>query len=734
MDVGFPSLHKAIDDADHCDSSLEGADRNESEVMGYIDGYYKEALERLPPSLIPRVLEAGFCFGFLDPVSNIITNTVAYEDSSSPAEKEANREEQGRRGKKRKKSQVGTGKGKKTGKIGDLGKIAAQSLGGLVAFLTSYFRYLTTQEALRYLRLAKADLLIAVHLIEEDRCTAAFTIHLMTTKVALICAALSAMSSKDFSGCVPTAQHSKAINFAHSSLTLASRLVEVFSLLPMQGRLSISTLRCLSKLSMQGINGTASSLEPMRRAVSRFHDDSRFHDVLKFLSPPRRAKNVSVPIPIDHELALMEVLLDRIHGFYLEAVSSFPAPCLRSRLHRSLLKAGHCYGPFDPVSNIILNTIWYDIMFPLRHEFKVDMICDESLAITECRSLHGLVTFVEKVFPALSSYESTRYLLVHNAILDGVILRATRDGYHAAIPLQDAYKAAARVAHHPNPTELANFVTMLKPWQERKLKSLLKAKRVLSPCDIHTISATLSSIGPPSKSLVLVQELTLRANMIVSAKRKEFEALQSMVCNRVEAALKKHEHDKGVGYELLAICGSNAQIPEPGNFGYFAYCDGYPYSHINIWARKKGSWDAAPRLLFIQCSNDSEDKEDIPLIFPVTVWEDAGRCFHCECEGAKIVHPTSVGYLGQDSDFEDMTLGDHSVSNEGLIGFWGQKTVFLDTSQDYHIYFDPAWDVDFAARLNRDAKREEDYGEEFTPAEINKISEMLNMMVASSVA
>ncbi|CAN6310731.1 unnamed protein product [Urochloa humidicola] len=364
------------------------------------------------------------------------------------------------------------------------------------------------------------------------------------------------------------------------------------------------------------------------------------------------------------------------------------------------------------------------------------MICDESLAITECRSLHGLATFVEKVFPALSSYESTRYLLFHNAILDGVILRATRDGYHAAIPLQDAYKAAARVAHHPNPTELANFVTMLKPWQERKLKSLLKAKRVLSPCDIQTIAATLSSIGPPSKSLVLVQELTLRANMIVSAKRKEFEALQSLVCNRVEAALNKHAHYQGVEYELHAICGSNAQIPERGNFGYFANCDGYPYSHINIWARQKGSWlaDAAPTLLFIQCSNDSEGKEDIPLILPVSEsLEDAGRCFHCECEGAKIVHPSSERYLGQDSDFEDMTLGEHAVSNEQLIGFWGQKTVFLDTSQDYHIYFDPARDVDFAVRLNRDAKRDEDYGEEFTPAEVNKISEMLKTMVASSV-
>jgi hypothetical protein len=78
-----------------------------------------------------------------------------------------------------------------------------------------------------------------------------------------------------------------------------------------------------------------------------------------------------------------------------------------------------------------------------------------------------------------------------------------------------------------------------------------------------------------------------------------------------------------------------------------------------------------------------------------------------------------------------MARGEHTVSNEELIGLWGQKTVFLDTSEDYCIYFDPAWDADFAMRLNRDAKRVEEYGEEFTPAEVNKINEILKLMVTS---
>jgi len=69
---------------------------------------------------------------------------------------------------------------------------------------------------------------------------------------------------------------------------------------------------------------------------------------------------------------------------------------------------------------------------------------------------------------------------------------------------------------------------------------------------------------------------------------------------------------QGEEYELLAICGVNAQIPKNGKFGYYANYNGYPYSHINIWARLKGSHlvDVDPTLLFIQCANDFEDMED----------------------------------------------------------------------------------------------------------------------------
>jgi hypothetical protein len=44
--------------------------------------------------------------------------------------------------------------------------------------------------------------------------------------------------------------------------------------------------------------------------------------------------------------------------------TALPASELRSCFHRSMLMASHCYGPLDPVSNIIVNTVWYDTVFP----------------------------------------------------------------------------------------------------------------------------------------------------------------------------------------------------------------------------------------------------------------------------------------------------------------------------------------------------------------------------------
>lgn len=121
------------------------------------------------PELLPAVLDGGFCFGPLDPVSNIVANAIWHlstgEDSSEHVEEEVEMRQ-------------------------CLKTMARGSLKALVGFMTSYFRYLPTLEALNFLCAAEGDLLAAVHLVEAERCmSCTFDIGSCTARTALRCAA-----------------------------------------------------------------------------------------------------------------------------------------------------------------------------------------------------------------------------------------------------------------------------------------------------------------------------------------------------------------------------------------------------------------------------------------------------------------------------------------------------------------------------------------------------------------
>ncbi|CAM0880640.1 unnamed protein product [Alopecurus aequalis] len=150
--------------------------RNRALLLDLIHGLYKAALARLPleemPELAPRLLKAGLCFGFMDPVSSIVVNTVSYRDPPLA-------EEVGER-KRRKQSAEVWRKMTLSRIVMDISNaspsdpdpallptmsVAVRSLQSLISFLVCTFRYLFTATALEYLLLAKADLLTAVQLI-----------------------------------------------------------------------------------------------------------------------------------------------------------------------------------------------------------------------------------------------------------------------------------------------------------------------------------------------------------------------------------------------------------------------------------------------------------------------------------------------------------------------------------------------------------------------------------------
>jgi hypothetical protein len=247
------------------------------------------------------------------------------------------------------------------------------------------------------------------------------------------------------------------------------------------------------------------------------------------------------PVGAGLQISLKMALLDKIHLLYLEAIFFVPKHELRSRHHRGLLKAGHCYGPFDPVTNIILNTIWYDTMFPPKQHFEVAMICTKSLARIEVLSLCGLVAYICVRFPAFSVYEAMRRLLICNARLDSVIEMAKGEGHDEDILFSEsvAYDIASRAARHPNPAALVKFAMTVMPQVGRTFWPKPGVKRVLSSSDVLAISDTFSQKLPPSKSMK-VQKLSSRATKIISANRDAFEACQCTVVKMAKAALRRY--------------------------------------------------------------------------------------------------------------------------------------------------------------------------------------------------
>uniref|UniRef100_A0A0E0QY67 PIR2-like helical domain-containing protein n=1 Tax=Oryza rufipogon TaxID=4529 RepID=A0A0E0QY67_ORYRU len=306
------------------------------------------------PELLPAVLDGGFCFGPLDPVSNIITNAIRHlttgEDSGADVD-----EIEMRRGLKTK---------------------ARGSLKALVGFMTSCFRYLPTLEALNFLCAAEGDLLAAVHLVEAERCmSCAFDIGSCTARTALRCAA-GAAGHRD-----PSRVASEMLSLFSKAYKIASHLLSRTA-----DRLTCSAVEHLRHLLLE------------KKAMTKF---------ILVLVPPRLPPELAAFSPLaslgvtvkdERTLerctkSLQSVLVDKIHGFYLEALALLPQHLLRGRYHRSVVMAGHCYGPLDPVSNIILNTIWYDAAFPVPKEqhLDLDMIGRWALVRAERYSVAGLV-------------------------------------------------------------------------------------------------------------------------------------------------------------------------------------------------------------------------------------------------------------------------------------------------------------------------------------------------------
>ncbi|VAI26902.1 unnamed protein product [Triticum turgidum subsp. durum] len=611
---GPPLLHEGA-------LSMEEREQDTSLLLIKIGHHRNEAVKLLAshPDLL-RFLDAATCVGLLDPVSNMVVSALLAA-AADPV-------------------------GGASALVGADKDVERRSLDGLVAFLTCFFPHLTDWEAVRYLVLAEADPLVAARIVVEDRRTKCFRPGSAATNGALKLALKCAMVA---------AKHPCPSELAGVWLSLCSSLdtlEKAVSVLNSPGHILHTLAKQTPDVPCPAPVGIASSLiRPWELAA-------------------RRSEHAAT-VTCQHSWSLRRVLLHTIHGFYLQALARMPGGELRSRYHRSMLKAGHCYGPFDPVTNIIVNTIWYEATFPpLSQLDDLDILGTLNLMRIEARSLYGLVSFLCTHDKDLNADQAIRFLLDTD-----LNLAATKQCSGVQEEQEEAFRAAAIAAWHPRPDAQAGFLGSC--WKPQVLSLLTDngAQQELSSKCVQQLAMLLSSafnstgMSVQQKQPVAVYERAFNLSMSEGRKQRRD---HKRISRKVKAALSRYEmQDSGHAcYQLHVICGVNVSVSGRDWKRKTRFDDDY-YHHIHanfLVMRDVGSVGSVPVLFFAELSNDDDGDKDsqllcCPVDFP-TPGAEPVRCLFCELEGIRIVHPASgEGFHGHEADFGKMVRGEDLYDN-----------------------------------------------------------------------
>lgn len=250
----------------------------------------------------------GFCFGLLDPVTNILINSAISELSPATAAqavvgggekaKDLNNNAAPR-------VEAGGGSRKRRRRGDNAADLSQRSLDGLTAFLTCLFPYLPDAEARLYLDAADADPVVASLLIIRRRGIREFDLSSQPTEaaveVALRCAAVAA-------------KHPDPRSLVLGWKQLSPVVEALFGSAPPSPR----------ETTMHG--------DVARRVLRRLHKDNAAADRVVRLEGPWELANYASEIAT-------------IHGFYLQAMGRLPTSELCDSFHRSMLMGGHCNSP-----------------------------------------------------------------------------------------------------------------------------------------------------------------------------------------------------------------------------------------------------------------------------------------------------------------------------------------------------------------------------------------------------
>uniref|UniRef100_A0A0E0MJN9 PNPLA domain-containing protein n=1 Tax=Oryza punctata TaxID=4537 RepID=A0A0E0MJN9_ORYPU len=633
-----------------------------------IEKFYVAASERLPleeiPDLVGCIDAGGLCFGLADPVTNIILNAIALlpppTSSYQPKSKSW------------------------------WHSIATKSHDGLCVFMTSYFSCLSKTQALRYLYLACQDLPLAIDLVLYDPLkakhpdpdvlaalmTAQYPTHLLSAVLAKVQNKNVMLSSIDVWEIKDLLARQWPPYPRPTNIGFRIRPDGVNCTRLLDGGLLITD--CLDDgivaniliLRAQPLDHELQYLSQLTLEVEAI--DERLSSCLVGPVIGRLEKEQDSETEVDHDnkhhlceriLPLRMCLLRTIHDLALAPLAS-----------GALLTAGYCYGPMDPVSNIIFNTVWYDIAFGVDVGSPEGIFCTKPLSRMVSRSLDALVA-ISSLSTGKSEHEALHHISTLGCDLSAYLFHAVDgDGGESPSSTQETacidtmLFAAAKASKHPQHEAFASSVTSLPFTELFSLRDLLLSKpgtKILSPNwdkfdgvlrgAMPVVSTRRSdmdarhnmfSLFRPSPSLM----------MFPSASPTMSREKQGFVCTELNKLLREYcyQHPWEPSYKLDVICG----VMESSRSSFYS---GSTLYHANFLASNVDytctSSQTKSTLFFVEFWEASFTKavESKPSSCKrIKNHSHTGRCSICENEVSMIIHPPSGGHSGDITDSIDI--------------------------------------------------------------------------------
>ncbi|XBI48044.1 hypothetical protein VPH35_111870 [Triticum aestivum] len=560
--------------------------------------FYLEAARRLPIADIPYLADcisiSGLAVGLADPVTNIVLTTInAFAKRPSyvrPLKPDDALEKISK---------------KTTFVVG-----ARDSRTGLIDFLLCYFRNLTEDQAEKCLDMAGHHLPLAVHLIEVGRWGSEVVPLLQPDAARTKTALQQAANCSNIDGLVRlmTWRYPRHLldpvldDLRGGEQLTADCIYKICDLLrcswppqpipaPIPGiyRDNSGNVTTITKIRKDVFVTTTVSKDHVPTATITStcpsNDDCTQDDGVHISTELATDISSSVNSRVcfwrenpDFLPLLKMSFLDTVHGFYIDALGMLPSHALRdSHLLRAVLTAGHCYGPLDPVSNIILNSIWYDAVFPLSDDVSnqigaADILDARSMTRVESRSLDGFVAFVCYTY-SISEQEAVVLLCQHRFNLSYMLQGSEKIFLNLA--------SAALVAKHPQPAAFGDFLNSLTPAKLVRLRSLISdrgLRHVLSDDTLVQLKKMATNATACVAAAAAVQSMTpdlgQSALKTLSARRETFKSEQDYVRTKLQKLLLDYGHDKGHFYRLGIVCGVTT-----ARYGFYPTC-----YHVNFLA------------------------------------------------------------------------------------------------------------------------------------------------------